>query len=48
MDDFRSDIVLYLIAGAVILFVLAQSLFFLIKAWKHGKEIGIDEKKLRN
>ena len=48
MNDFRSDIVLYLIAGAVILFVLGQSLFFLIKAWKHGKEIGIDEKKLRN
>lgn len=48
MDDFRSDIVLYLIAGAVILFVLAQSLFFLIKAWKHGKAIGIDDKKLRN
>ena len=48
MNDFRSDIVLYLIAGAVILFVLAQSLFFLIKAWKHGKAIGISEKKLRN
>ncbi len=39
---------LYLIAGAVILFVLGQSLFFLIKAWKHGKEIGIDKKKLKN
>lgn len=48
MNDFRSDIGLYLIAGAVILFVLAQSLFFLIKAWKHGKAIGIDAKKLRN
>ncbi len=48
MEDFRSTPALYLIAGAVILFVLAQSVFFLVKAWKHGKELGIDKKKLRN
>ena len=29
---------LYLIAGAVILFVLAQSFFFLIRAYRRGKE----------
>lgn len=46
--DFKSSTVLYLIAGAVILFVLAQSVFFLIKAWKRGKELGIDKKKLRD
>ena len=46
--DFKSSPVLYLIAGGVILFVLAQSVFFLLKAWKHGKEIGIDKKKLRD
>lgn len=46
--DFKSSTALYLIAGAVILFVLAQSVFFLVKAWKHGKELGIDKKKLRN
>lgn len=40
--------VLYLIAGVVILFVVAQSVFFLVKAWKHGKELGIDTKKLKN
>lgn len=39
---------LYLIAGGVILFVLAQSIFFLIKAWKRGKELGISSKKLKN
>ena len=44
----NSSLGLYLIAGAVILFVLGQSLFFLIKAWKHGKELGIDKKKLKN
>ncbi len=42
------DIVLYLIAGAVILFVLGQSIFFLVKSWKHGKELGIDKSKLKN
>lgn len=49
MGEFRNDALgLYLIAGAVILFVLVQSLFFLIKAYKHGKELGIDKSKLRN
>ncbi|MBQ8182300.1 MAG: DUF5058 family protein [Clostridia bacterium] len=47
-EDFRSSIVLYLIAGAVILFVLGQSVFFLVKSWKHGKELGIDKSKLKN
>ncbi len=46
--DFKSSTVLYLIAGGVILFVLAQSFFFLIKAWKQGEKLGIDKKKLRN
>ena len=48
MNDFKSSPVLYLIAGAVILFVLGQSVFFLVKAWKRGKELGIDAKKLRD
>ncbi len=39
---------LYVFAAVVILFVLAQSVFFLMKAWKRGKELGIDKKKLRN
>ena len=38
---------MYLIAGAVILFVLAQSVFFLIKAFQHGKKIGLTKEKLR-
>lgn len=39
---------LYLIAGTVILFVLIQSIFFLVKAWKQGKKLGLDKSKLRN
>lgn len=46
--DFKSSPALYSIAGAVLLYVLGQSVFFLVKAWKHGEELGIDKKKLRN
>ena len=46
--DFRSTPALYLIAAGVILFVLVQSVFFLVKAWKRGKELGLDTKKLKN
>lgn len=47
MDFKVNSPVLYLIAGIIILIVLAQSVFFLVKAWKRGKEIGMDPKKLR-
>ena len=46
--DFKSSSALYLIAGAVILFVLAQSIFFLVKAYKQGRALGLDKAKLRN
>ena len=46
--DFKYSTALYLIAGAVILFVLAQSVFFLVKAYKQGRTLGIDKSKLRN
>lgn len=46
--DFRNSTSLYLIAAAVILFVLGQSVFFLVKAWKQGKALGMDKKKLRD
>ena len=38
---------LYVIAVAVIVFVLAQSAFFLIRAWRRGKELGISPAKLK-
>lgn len=46
--DFKSSPGLYLIAGVIVLFVLGQSVFFLVKAWKQGKALGMDAKKLRN
>ncbi len=39
--------ILFLIVAVIILFVLAQSVFFLIKALKRAKEIGIESKKMR-
>ncbi len=38
--------ILFFIVAIIILIVLAQSIFFLIKAWKRGKEIGMEKKKL--
>lgn len=38
---------LYIVAVLVILFVLAQSFFFLIRAYKRGKELGISNAKLK-
>ena len=38
---------LYGLAVIVILFVLAQSVFFLVRAYRRGKELGMDAKKLR-
>ena len=38
---------LFLLAGAVIVFVIAQSVFFLVRSYRHGKEIGIEAAKMR-
>ena len=39
--------VLFVLAGIVILAVLAQSVYFLAKAWRRAKAIGMDMAKLR-
>ncbi len=38
---------IYLICGIIILFVLAMSVFFMVRAWKAGLAIGMDNSKLR-
>ncbi len=42
-----NSIFLYGVAVCVILFVLAQSFFFLIRAYRRGKELGMDTSKLK-
>jgi hypothetical protein len=39
--------ILFLLAGIIILAVVAQSVFFLVRAWRHGLEIGMDKEKLK-
>ncbi len=46
--DFKESPFMYVIALCVITFVIVQSLFFIIKAWKRGKEIGIKKETLKN
>ncbi len=38
---------LFIVAMGVIVFVLVQSLFFLVRAYKRGKSIGMEPKKLQ-
>jgi len=46
--DFRQGAFMYAIAGGLAVFVIAQSMFFLIKAWRRGRELGIETATLRN
>lgn len=39
--------ILFLLAGIIVVAVLAQSAFFLIKAWRRGKAIGMEKSKLK-
>ena len=39
--------VLFVLAGIIIAAVMAQSVFFLVKAWKRGKALGMKPEKLR-
>ncbi len=41
-----NDSFMYVIVAVVIAFVIAESVYFLIKAWKRAKELGISSKKL--
>jgi hypothetical protein len=39
--------ILFVIVALIVAVVLAQSVFFLAKAWKRGIELGMDKKKLK-
>lgn len=48
MEHFKESGAMYAIAFGVIAFIVAQSFFFIIKSWKHGKELGISKETLTN
>lgn len=48
MREFNSNSAfLFIIAGLIIIFVIAQSVFFLVKAWKRAKELGFQTTTLK-
>ncbi len=46
--DFKESIFMYALALGVVAFVTVQSVFFIVKSWKHAKELGISVEKLKN
>lgn len=38
---------LFTLAGLVILFVIAQSIFFLVRAYRRGKSLGIETAQMK-
>ncbi len=48
MREFNSNsLFLFTIAGLIIAFVIAQSLFFLVKAWRRARGLGMESKTLK-
>ena len=46
--DFRQSPFMFALGGVVVVFVLGQSLFFLVRAWKRGRAMGMPVSTLRN
>jgi hypothetical protein len=49
MKDYKTianSHIVYLLCSAVILFVLIQSIIFLVKSWKRGKQLGMSREKM--
>lgn len=47
MDFSVNSPILFVIVGAIVALVLAQSVFFLVRAWRRAKELGIKTDTLR-
>ena len=45
--DFKTSPLMYILAAGVIVFVIVQSGFFIVKAWKRGRELGIESEKMK-
>ena len=45
--DFKSYGFMYALGFLVVAFVVAQSVFFLVRAWKRAKALGIDTSSLK-
>lgn len=47
MEFTPNSMFMYIVAVCVIIFVLAQSVFFLVRAYRRGKQLGISRAKLK-
>ena len=47
-QDFKESPLMLTMAAVIIGFVVVESLFFMVKAWKRGKEIGMTTEQLKN
>ena len=47
MDNIKNSPYLFIMGGIVATFVIAQSLFFLVKSFKQGQKLGIDSKTMK-
>lgn len=48
MADFKTGGFMYAMAAFIILFVVAESLFFIARAWKRARALGISKETLKN
>ena len=48
MADFKESGFMYGLAVFVVAFVIVESVFFMRKAWKRGRELGISDETLKN
>ena len=48
MEFYVNHPLLFVVVGAIIAFVLAQALFFLVRAYRRGLAIGMEKKKLNS
>lgn len=46
--DFKTDTFMYLLGSAVAAFCIIQSIFFLVKAWRQGKKLGLSSDTMKN
>lgn len=47
MGDFKTSTFMYLLGLAVVAFVIAESVFFLVRAYRRGRQLGMSKETLR-
>ena len=47
MEDLKESAFLYIIGGVIILFVLVQSVYFLVRAVRRGRQLGLSSKVMK-